>query len=142
MKLDLGVDRLLELHKIASQELRHTSTVIWQFSIAIMTLQGAALTLSGGEGADPIQAKIVLAGGFLFSCLFSIMLLRQATERRGYVIRMKAVESKLRMQIQRRFFLNLPTTCSWFKSHVLAWLLLIESTVGFLASIVLLAFHS
>ena len=32
----MTTEQHLELHKLMSEELRHTSTVIWQFSIAIV----------------------------------------------------------------------------------------------------------
>jgi hypothetical protein len=122
---------LLEVHKIISQELRHTATVIWRFSIAIVTLQGGALGLSAMHGFQTILGEFVLGFSFFLSICFSVMLIRQATERRGFVDRIHAVEAELRKtyplffaRIDSRFF-------HWFKSTKLAWLLLIESVIGF-----------
>ena len=47
-------EQYLEVHKLISEELRHTSTVIWQFAIAIITLQGGAVGLSVQKGFEGI----------------------------------------------------------------------------------------
>jgi hypothetical protein len=41
------VDQLIEIHKTISEELRHTSNVIWRFAIAIATLQLAPFAWIG-----------------------------------------------------------------------------------------------
>lgn len=84
------VPRLLEIHKTTSEELRHTATTIWQFSIAIVTLQGGAVALSGNKDFNSDLGKWVLAVGFLLSVCFSVMLVRQARERSGFVKRIYA----------------------------------------------------
>jgi hypothetical protein len=121
----------LELHKLMSGELRYTSTAIWQFSIAIVTLQGGAVGLSAQSGFESVLGKCVLATGFFLSVCFSIMLVRQAVERKGFVRRMGAVEEELRKIYPPGVFACLPKTFSWFTSVVLAWILLGESVIGF-----------
>lgn len=132
---DSQTAKLLEVHKIISQELRHTATVIWQFSIAIVTLQGGAVGLSAQQGFQTILGKSVLGFGFFLAICFSVMLIRQATERRGFVDRIHAVEAELR-KTYPLFFAQIHSPgffgFGWFKSTVLAWLLLIESIIGFL----------
>jgi hypothetical protein len=112
-----------------SEELRHTSTVIWQFSIAIVTLQGGVVALSAQSGFQGIIGKCVLATGFLLSVCFSIMLIRQSTERKGFKERMRAVEAELFKVYS--FFYPIPTSFPWFTSVRLARILLVESVVGF-----------
>jgi len=119
----------LELHKLISEELRHTSTVIWQFSIAIVTLQGGAVGLSAQSGFQGTIGKWVLAAGFFLSVCFSIMLIRQASERKGFVERMRAVEAELHKVYS--FFAPVPTSFRWFTSVLLARILLVESVIGF-----------
>jgi len=122
---------LLEVHKIISQELRHTATVIWRFSIAIVTLQGGALGLSAMHGFQTILGEFVLGFSFFLSICFSVMLIRQATERRGFRDRIDAVEAELR-KTYPLFFAQIHSPFRGFSSIVLAWLLLIESVIGFL----------
>ena len=136
---DSQTAELLEVHNIISQELRHTATVIWQFSIAIVTLQGSAVGLSFAQhGFQTILGKSVLGFGFFLAICFSVMLIRQATERRGFVDRIHAVEAELR-KTYPLFFAQIDSDpgfgwfkLGWFKSTKLAWLLLIESVIGFL----------
>jgi len=131
---------LLEVHKIVSQELRHTATVIWQFSIAIVTLQGGAVGLSAQRGFQTTIGRCILATGFFLALCFSLMLMRQATERRCFRDRIRAVEAELR-RTYPLFFAPIDSAgfweFGWFKSTVLAWLLLIESVIGFLFFFVL-----
>ena len=75
-------ETLLEIHKMVSEELRHTSNVVWRFSVAIATLQGAALALSGQKDAHEVLGALALLIGFLLSFLFSLMLVRQGRERK------------------------------------------------------------
>ena len=121
----------LEIHKLHSEELRHTATVIWQFSIAIVTLQGGAVALSAQSGFQTAFGRCVLVTAFLLSVCFSVMLLRQARERRGFVSRIHAVEKELRNDYPK-FFEEIPSSFRWFSSVILAWILLIESSAGFI----------
>jgi hypothetical protein len=120
----------LEIHKMISEELRHTATVIWQFSIAIVTLQGGAVALSAQSGFQATLGKCVLAAGFFLSVCFSIMLMRQAGERSWFVKRIHAVEKELR-KIYPDIFVEIPRSCSWFTSMLLARIVLTESGIGF-----------
>jgi hypothetical protein len=121
---------LLEIHKIISQELRHTATVIWQFSIAIVTLQGGAVGLSAQRGFQTTLGKSILGVGFVLAICFSLMLIRQATERRYFRDRIHAVEAELR-KIYPQFFTPIEPVLPWFTSVRFAWLLFIESVIGF-----------
>jgi hypothetical protein len=60
-------EQYLEVHKLISEELRHTSTVIWQFSIAIITLQGGAVGLSVQNAFEGILGTYVLIVAFFLS---------------------------------------------------------------------------
>ncbi len=121
----------LEIHRLHSEELRHTATVIWQFAIAIVTLQGGAVALSAQSGFQTALGRCVLIAGFLLSVCFSLMLIRQSRERRGFVARIHAVEKELRKEYPA-FFDEIPSSFRWFSSVVLAWILLVESGVGFI----------
>ena len=39
----------LEIHKTLSEEMRHTATTVWQFAVAIVTLQGGAIAVNWNE---------------------------------------------------------------------------------------------
>lgn len=123
-------ERLLEIHGIISQELRHTATIVWQFSIAIITLQGTAIGLSGQDKFSATHGKWVLTAAFFVSICFSLMLVRQARERGGFVRRIKAVEDEL-SKTYPTYFMPIQRTLAWFKSEVLAWILVVESVIGF-----------
>lgn len=127
----------LDIHKALSEELRHTSTVVWQFAIAIVTLQGGAVGLSGQRGFDSALGKCVLAAGFLLSVCFSLMLLRQAQERKGFVSRIHAVEAELRKEYPT-FFTTIDSSPRWFTSIVLAMILFVESATGFVLFLIFL----
>ena len=43
----MTVEQLLEVHKTLSEELRHTSNVVWRFGVAIATLQLAPFAFIG-----------------------------------------------------------------------------------------------
>ena len=68
---DSNIEGLLEIHKLHSEELRYTSTEIWQFSIAIVTLHGGAVALSAQSGFQTVIGRCALAAGFLLSVCFS-----------------------------------------------------------------------
>ena len=121
----------LEIHRLHSEVLRHTATVVWQFSIAIVTLQGGAVALSAKSGFQTTLGRCVLVTGFLLSVCFSVMLHRQATERGGFVKRIHAVEVELRKKYPT-FFEEIPKSFEWFRSVDLARILLIESGIGFI----------
>ncbi len=128
----------LEIHKTLSDELRHTATVVWQFSIAIVTLQGGAVALCKDQGFRTPMGMTVLISAFVLSGLFSLMLYRQAHERSGFRDRIHAVESALRREYPS-FFTEIPTRFRWFTSIVLAYLLMLESAVGLLLFLLYLA---
>lgn len=121
----------LEIHKLLSEELRHTATVIWQFSIAIVTLQGGAVALSTKTGFETVLGKCVIETGFFLSVCFSVMLLRQAYERGGFIRRICAVEEDL-SKVYPEFRIEIPKKLGSFTSVTLAWILLLESVFAFL----------
>jgi hypothetical protein len=121
---------LLEIHKICSEELRHTATIIWQFAISIVTLQGGAVALSAKPEFQTALGKSILAVGLFLAICFSVMLVRQATERRGFRDRSLAVEDELR-KTYPDFFVKIDSPFRRFTSIRLAQLLLIESVIGF-----------
>ena len=125
---------LLELHSSNAEALRHTSGVIWQFAIAIVTLQGGALALAAQAGLKESIGRYILVGGFLLAVLFSMMLVRQAKERQGFVTRILAIEAELR-KTHPAFFTPIPRAIGWFTSSVFAWLLFFESAVCCLLSV-------
>jgi hypothetical protein len=124
---------LLEIHKMHSEELRHTSTVVWQFAIAIVTLQGGAVALSAQDGFQTsLVGRCVLLTGFLLSLCFSVMLLRQAKDRLGFRKRIHAVEEQLRKEYPPNFFEEIRSPPRWFTSVLLSRVLLLESGIGFI----------
>ncbi len=128
----------LEIHKLVSEELRHTATVIWQFSIAIVTLQGGAVGLSAQSGFQNTGGKWVLIFGFFLSVCFSLMLLRQALERHYFRKRVNAVEEELR-KVYPMFFKKVPRfPFGWYSSVVLAVILLAESGTAFVLFLIYL----
>ncbi len=141
MDADETTKTQLQIHQLLSQELRHTATVIWQFSIAIVTLQGGAVGLSGQSAFNSTLGKAVLAGSFFLSLCFSLMLVRQARERSGFVRRIRAVEDELG-KVYPTFFMPIPRALEWFKSEFLAWVLVIESTGGLTIFLVHVGFFS
>jgi hypothetical protein len=124
-------DSRLEIHRLLSEEMRHTATVIWQFSIAIVTLQGSVVALTAQSGFQTVFGRFVLGTGLFLSLCFSLMLLRQATERSGFRDRIRAVEDELG-GVYPKYFSPIPTTAPGFTSIKLAWLLLVASGVGLL----------
>jgi hypothetical protein len=135
--MDAASTDLLKLHDSNAEALRHSSDVIWRFAIAIVTLQGAALGLFAQAGLKQSIGKWVLVGGFMLAVFFSMMLIRQAKERSGFVDRIEAIETELRKtHPHKKFFKEIPKgVFGWFKSWMLAWLLFLESAVGFLLSL-------
>ena len=87
--------------------------------------------MSSQSGFQATLGKCLLATGFLLSLGFSLMLLRQAHERHGFVVRIHAVEEKLHEGSNTEFFAPIPRAFPWFTSVVLAWILLVESVAGF-----------
>jgi len=130
----------LEIHKLLSAELRHTATVIWQFAIAIVTLQGGAVALSNHNGFQGLLGNCVIATAFFLSACFSLMLLRQAYERRGFRDRIRAVEAELRKSYPE-FAIEIPRKFKWFTSVRLAWILVIESLLAFALFLALSALY-
>ena len=129
-------ETLLEIHKTVSEELRHTSNVVWRFSVAIATLQGAALALSGQKDAHEVLGALALLIGFLLSFLFSLMLVRQGRERKGFADRMKVVEKQLR-EFNEEIFQPIESTLHSYTSVVMARWLAGESFVGLFIAVVL-----
>ena len=127
-------EKLLEIHKILAEEMRHTATVVWQFSIAILVLHGGAIVASGTEGFEGFLGKFVIVAGFLVSVFFSVMLLRQAHGRTGFRNRIWAVEEELR-KVEPSAFQRIDRTAKWCSSVVLAWVLIVESLPGLVISL-------
>lgn len=85
--------------------------------------------MTAQDGFDVTLGRCTLATAFLLSVCFSIMLLRQAQERRDFARRIRAVEAELRKEFPTIFF----EISSWpkqFTSIVLAGILLAESFAG------------
>jgi hypothetical protein len=120
----------LAIHAALAEELRHSDGMIWQFALAIVALEDGAVVLSGQESFQDTLGKGALAAGFLLSVCLSFVLLRHAIDRRGFVVRMRAVEDELRVGFPR-FFTKTAGSPQWFASMVLASILLAESGVGF-----------
>jgi hypothetical protein len=132
------VKTYLEIHKTLSDELRHTANVVWQFSIAIIGIQGGAIAFSKDHGFRTPMGATVLITAFVLSFCFCLMLHRQATERTGFRDRIHAVEAELRKNYPS-FFAPIPTSVGWFKSTLLAYILGLEAIIGLLLFILFLA---
>jgi hypothetical protein len=133
----MDLKELLEVHKTVVEELRHTSNVIWRFAVAIATLQGAAFALAGRKDANEVVGASALLIGFFLSFLFSLMLVRQATERRGFVARLRRFEEELD-KLHEGMFQPIKSTLESFTSVVLARFLALESFLGFSAAFLFL----
>jgi hypothetical protein len=129
--------KLLEIHATLSEEMRHTGTVVWQFVVAIVTLQGGAIVASGTEGfKDRPLGKLVIVTAFFVSLWFSFMLYRQAHDRRAFRDRILAVEEELRKaEPNALWFKEIKRVWAWCSSVLLAWILIGESGLGFLLSV-------
>lgn len=122
---------LLDIQRRTSEELRHTANIVWQFSIAILTLQAGAIGLATQERQTWPTANSILFAGFFLSLLFSMMLVRQCYERKEFVSRIKAVEAILRESHLSSFFSKIQEgPFHWFKSHHLGWILFVESLLA------------
>jgi hypothetical protein len=141
----MKLEELLEIHKTLGEEMRHTATVIWQFAVAILTLQGGAIALSGTEKLYGTVGNVVVGGAFFVSFWFSVMLLRQAVERAGFIKRIKKVEEELRKKVDPpELFAEIKgppkyeKCVKWFTSIWLAGILIAESLVGLVVFLVYL----
>jgi hypothetical protein len=136
----LELKDLLEIHKTLGEEMRHTATVMWQFSVAILTLQGGAIALSGTDNFQSVLGKVVIVAAFVLSVAFSVMLLRQAFERSCFAKRIRNAEKELQTELQKittspnlpSLFVEItsPALISWFTSIWLAAILVVESLLG------------
>ena len=133
----MDLKELLEVHKTVVEELRHTSNVIWRFAVAIATLQGAAFALAGRKDGNEVVGASALLIGFFFSFLFSLMLVLQATESRGFVARLRRFEEELD-KLHEGMFQPIKSTLESFTSVVLARFLALESFLGFSAAFLFL----
>jgi len=132
--VDESAKDLIELHKLTTEELRHTATIIWQFAIAIVTLQGGALGLGLHAGFTTGAGRGIVITGFLLSWLFSVMLVRQAVERRGFVERIRYLEQELRSLLPV-FAIQIPRRLTWITSQFFAWFLFAESALALIVFI-------
>jgi hypothetical protein len=131
--------KLLEIHKTLSEEMRHTATVVWQFAVAIVTLRGGAIVASGTKGfEDSPLGKLVIVIAFFVSLWFSFMLYRQAHDRRAFRDRILAVEEELRKaepNVFKEAFKEIKRVWAWCSSVLLACILIGESGLGFVLSV-------
>lgn len=120
-----------EIHASLAEELRHSDNMVWQFGLAIVALEEGSIVLTGQSTFQNLLGKSTLVAGFLLSVCLSFVLVRQAYDRRDFVIRIKALEDELR-QTHPKFFPQTVRTRQWAASMFLAWVLLIESSAGFI----------
>jgi hypothetical protein len=85
------VKNLLDLYKVQSEEMRHSASIIWQYQIAILTFQSLALGLAFKESG--LGPKLALMIASFISIGLSVMLIRQAHDRRS--IRKRIVETEV-----------------------------------------------
>jgi hypothetical protein len=127
--------KLLEIHKTLSEEMRHTATTVWQFAVAIVTLQGGAIVAGGTENfKDSLLGKLVIVIAFFVSLWFSFMLYRQAHDRRGFRDRIWAVEKELRKS-EPEAFKEIKPVAAWCSSVLLGKILIGEAGIGFVLSL-------
>jgi hypothetical protein len=120
----------LEIHASLAEEIRHSDGLVWQFALAIIAIEDGAVILSAQSGFESLVGKAALTAGVLLSVCLSFVLLRHAYDRRCFVTRMVAVEDELRTEYPK-FFVKRGGTPQWLASMILAWVLLVESTVCF-----------
>jgi hypothetical protein len=100
-------------------------------------ITGAAFALAGRKDGNEVVGASALLIGFFFSFLFSLMLVRQATERRGFVARLRRFEEELD-KLHEGMFQPIKSTLESFTSVVLARFLALESFLGFSAAFLFL----
>ncbi len=121
---------LLEIHNTLMEEIRHSDGLVWQFGLAVVALEDGAVVLSEQTGFQSLAGKSTLVAGFLVSVGLSFVLLRHAYDRRGFVQRLRAVEGDLRVQYPK-YYPEKAGSPQWFAAMVLAWVLMVESSAGF-----------
>lgn len=125
-----------EFTKGLAQDMRHTANVVWRLSIAIVTLQGSAITgcvliLNAQRVPQPILGWSILIAGFFVSVLFSLMLVRQAEERVGLALNNEAAQKKLRVNYAD-VFKETKHIVPAINSIHFAWCIVAETVVGLL----------
>jgi hypothetical protein len=81
---------LIDLYKVQSEEMRHSASIIWQYQLAILTFQSLAVGLAFKEPG--LGSKVALMVASFISIGLSVMLIRQAHDRRS--IRARIVETE------------------------------------------------
>jgi small-conductance mechanosensitive channel len=105
---------------------------VWQFSLAILTLQTAALGVVDKAKFEAGTGRFVLGAAFFLAACLSAMLIRQGLERGAFARRIQNIEADLPVPssyvapVSRRWW-----HFYWFKSWHLGVLLLVESLGGF-----------
>ena len=120
----------LEIHASLAEELRHSDGLVWQLALAIAALEEGVVALSDQGGFQNSAGRAALAFGFLLSVFLSFVLLRHAYDRRATVRRMSIVEGALAAAYPKIFARGRGSP-QWGAAMLLAWFLLVESSVGF-----------
>jgi hypothetical protein len=128
--MDPDLQDCLAIHTTLAEELRHSDGLVWQFALAIIALEDGTVALSSLSGFQSQIGRSALSAGFLLSVCLSVVLVRHAYDRRGFVHRLLAVEEELR-KTYPRFFVHAAGSPQWRASMCLAWVLLAESAGGF-----------
>ncbi|HZM06635.1 MAG TPA: hypothetical protein VFC44_26850 [Candidatus Saccharimonadales bacterium] len=142
--MDRENEFLFEANRYVSDSLRHSATIIWQYSISIPTLQGGALLLFANTKGkiNPVVGWFILAVVFSVSIALSMMMFRLSTERKQTLGRSAWLEKKLTgiFPENPQFFeppTHGPECLNLLDTRWLAGLLVVESIVGFFAVVVL-----
>jgi len=123
--------RYLEIHAALSEDIRNSNEVVWQLAIAIAAAEEGVVALSDHSGFHSSAGKIALSAGFFLSVGLSYVLLRHVCDRRATVRRLHAVEAELSREL-RQVFQPVKSSPQWRAQMLLAWFLLLETSLGFL----------
>lgn len=116
---------LIDLYKVCSEEVRHSATTFWQYAMAILGFQAAAIGLAVTRTS--IQSLLAVMLSALVSVGLSAMLIRQAHDRSLFLSRLRLVEDQLRVFYPTTIYSFEKGPFSGFKSSDLAWLILASS---------------
>ncbi len=92
------VKNFIDVYKVGSEEVRHSATIIWQFSLAILTFLTTAIYFAANK-RDWVSF-IVLGTVGVVGIQLSRLLYRQCLDRQDMVGRLKATEVSLRNSYQ------------------------------------------
>lgn len=95
------VKNLIDVYRVGSEEVRHSASIIWRFSMAILVFQGTAIYYAIDRASAPAFLGLLLVG--MVSGRLCRLLQRQCLDRSELVERLKATEASLRNSYRDSF---------------------------------------